>query len=127
MNWDPEAEILDITDLVAYIDPSKGVVSIEAEQAPAPSGSADVEKTIPNAGGDEKNVEASAQMLVIGDIGAKADTFQLLTFAIHNPLTEPQSRLIFFAHSELDGSGLLWPVRSGVDRGSGQVHRSLCD
>ena len=111
---DPEAEILDITDLVAYIDPSKGVISIEAEQAPVPSGTADVEKTIPNAGGDNKNAEASAQMLTIGENGAKADAFQLLTFAIHNPLTEPQSRLIFFAHSELDGSGLLWPARSGV-------------
>ncbi|MBV1886078.1 MAG: EAL domain-containing protein [Parvibaculaceae bacterium] len=118
---DPEAEILDITDLVAYIDPSKGVVSIEAGDAgsstpSASTGSAsvDVEKTIPNAVADKGNAEAGVHMLEKGQKGAKPDAFQLLTFAIHNPLTEPQSRLIFFAHSELSGSGLLWPTRSGV-------------
>ena len=115
---DPEAEILDITDLVAYIDPTKGVVSLQTGQGTQPMASssttADVEKTIPNTAAEKRNAEASAQMLVKGQKGAKADSFQLLTFAIHNPLTEPQSRLIFFAHSELDGSGLLWPARSGV-------------
>lgn len=115
---DPGAEILDITDLVEYIDPATAIMPGDTKQpsaAPAtPPATADVEKTNPNALSANEPAQTEGAMFVAGNKGAKADAFQFLAFAIHNPLTEPQDRVIYFAHSELDGSGLFWPTRSGV-------------